>query len=192
MKKKTPTRSFPRHPFRFRIEGDEGETKIFTAWAKIRFTRKPVTLTLTAADVRKSIAAKGIGNTQTCSMAMCAKRLADEFDHPVEGYIDWQYRTAQVVSRIDRETGLPSECVPYVHNNGVAHLNDTKGGQKKLLKILERDGPMKIKLIPRKPRHGEAKRGAPEGRRDGSRTPRPIASQGAKLRFAMAKLGGAI
>ena len=90
-----------RHAFHFKLPGG----KVLTAWAKARNAKKAVVLNLTAEDVQGSIELKGIGNTQTCSMAVCAKRQANAFPHAVDGYIDWLYRTAFVVSKIDRKTG---------------------------------------------------------------------------------------
>lgn len=174
-----------RHAFKFKLK-EEG-AGILTAWAKVTRAKKPVKLTLTAADVRKSMGLDGVGNTQTCSMAVCAKRQADAFPHPVEGYIDWQYTRAFVVTKVSKETGLPSACVVYTHSDNIARVNDSKGGQRKLLKELEERGDRVIHLNPvklQKVRPGRA-RGNNTGER-GSR----IASKGARLRFAVAQLGG--
>jgi hypothetical protein len=178
----------PRHAFKFKVQTGEGETpKVLTAWADVRRARKPVELILTADDVRRSIALKGVGNTQTCSMAVCSKRQADKFPHPVQGYIDWQYRTAFVVSKVSAETGLSVACVAYEHRDSIAKLNDTKGGQQKLLTQLEADGDRVIRLNPIKYR--ERPKGRAKGKKDGSRGSRP-AAVGANLRFAVAQLGG--
>lgn len=180
-------RAPPRHAFRFKVEVD-GKSKVLTALAKIRYEKKPVELVLTSEDVRHSIKLKGVGNTQTCSMAVCAKRHSAAFSHPVEGYIDWQYSRAYVVSKVSKETGMPVECVPYEHTDDIAKLNDSRGGQERLLKMLEADGDRIIRLRPVKRRKPYAKpRG--EGRKDGTRSSRPAAI-GAKLRFAVAQLGG--
>lgn len=181
-------RNPPRHTFVFKIQAGEGEkTKVLKAKATVRRATKSVDLILTADDVRRSIKLKGVGNTQTCSMAVCAKRHADAFPHPVEGFIDWQYRRAFVVSKVGKATGLPVACVVYEHHSKIAKLNDSKGGQKKLLAQLETDGDLMIRLLPVRQR--EHKPGKPTGRRDGSRSSRPAGS-GAKLRFAVAQLGG--
>lgn len=179
----------PRHVFRFKIQAGEGErSKTLAAKATVTRARKAVDLILTADDVRRSIKLKGVGNTQTCSMAVCAKRQAGAFPHPVEGYIDWQYRTAFVVSRVSKETGLPVACVAYEHSDTIAKLNDTKGGQEKLLAQLEGDGERVIHLRPIRAR--KARPGRPHsGRTNGSHSSRP-AAVGAKLRFAVAQLGG--
>lgn len=180
-------RAPPRHAFRFKIDV-EGQSKILTAMAKIRYARKSAKLTLTTEDVRRSIKLKGAGNTQTCPMAICAKRHASAFSHPVDGYIDWQYSRAYVVSKVSKETGMPIECVPYEHSDDIAKLNDSKGGQEKLLRMLEAGGDRIIRLTPVKRRKPYLKpRG--EGRKDGTRSSRPVAL-GAKLRFAVAQLGG--
>jgi hypothetical protein len=179
-------KSPPRHSFRFKIEG---QTKPLTAKAKVRRATKEVQLILTASDVRQSIKMKGGGNTQTCSMAVCAKRQADAFSHAVDGYIDWQYRTAFVVSKVSKQTGMPIECVAYEHKDKIAKLNDTKGGQQKLLKELEAKGERVVRLLPIKKRTRTYGPRPNRAKPDGSRAPRP-AGVGAKLRFAVAQLGG--
>lgn len=177
-----------RHAFRFKVQTNDGETKTMVAWAKVIPATKAVKLTLTADHVRRSMGMKGIGNTQTCSMAVCAKQQAEAFPHPVDGYIDWQYSRAYVVSKVSRDTGLPIACVAYTHADNIAKLNDSKGGQQKLLKQLEKDGDLVINLRPiqRRLTH-HAKEGT--GLRTGERSSR-IAAHGAKLRFAVAQLGG--
>lgn len=183
--KKKPRKS-PRHPFRFKV--DDGEkVRTITEWAKVKRATKPVKLVLTAADVRRSINLKGVGNTQTCAMAVCAKRQAQAFPHPVEGYIDWQYKTAFVVTKV--RNGLPVECVVYQHDDEIAKLNDSPDGQRRLLAKLEKDGDRLIHLRPSPPQKPKTKR-APTGRKTGERSSRP-AAVGAKLRFAVAELGGA-
>lgn len=177
-----------RHPFKFKVKTNNGVEQVLASWAKVVRATKTVELTLTAADVRRSISLGGIGNTQTCSMAVCAKREEQKFPHPVEGYIDWQYSRAYVVTKVSKETGMPIACVVYMHNDDIAKLNDSKGGQQKLLKDLEENGDRVIRLKPVKKDHGRNP-GRPRGRRDGSRSSRP-AAMGAKLRFAMAQLGG--
>lgn len=186
MKRRRP----PRHPFRFKIEVEGEKTRTITAWSTVRRARLPVDLILTADDVRRSIKLKGVGNTQTCSMAICAKRQEKSFPHPVEGgFIDWQYRAAFVVSKINKVTGLPTESYVYYHHDDIARLNDSKGGQKKLLDVLEAKGDRVIRLLPvrlRKPRPGR-----PQGQNLGVRNKHSsILGIGAKRRFAFATLGG--
>jgi hypothetical protein len=180
---KTKKRNSHRHAFRFKLP----DGRVLTAWAKVKKATKPVALVLTADDVRASIKAGGVGNTQTCSMAVCAKRQATAFPHPVEGYIDWQYSAAFVVTRVDTETGLPSRCVAYHHSDNIARLNDSPGGQRKLLAELEKNGPRIIYL--RRPYKEKARPGRARGRNTGERAPRP-AAVGANLRFVVAQLGG--
>ena len=180
-------RKSPRHAFKFRTHMQDGmPPKILTAWAKVRHPTKRVLLTLTAEHVRKSIRLKGVGNTQLCSMAICTQsQPTGTFPHPVDGFIDWQYSRAYVVSRVSKETGWPLECFVYSHGDDIAKLNDTLGGQKKLLAELEREGSRTITLYPtqkRAPQPGYRS----EGKRDGSRS-KPV---GAKLRFAVTQLGG--
>lgn len=176
-----------RHAFRFKIKTPSGDTKILTHWAKIVPAKRDVYLPLKAEHVKASMKLRGVGNTQTCSMAVCASRESECFPHPVEGYIDWYYSRAFVVSKLDKN-GLPSECYEYLHSDHIAQLNDTRGGQRKLLAQLEANGDRIIHLRPmRKPINTGKRRGPPTAR-DGSRTRSP--SRGAKLRFAVAQMGG--
>lgn len=181
-----------RHCFAFRIIGVDGRPQVIEAWARVTRARYPVMLDLTASHVRKSIKLKGVGNTQTCSMAVCSIDQRDRFPHPVMGFIDWQYSRAFVVTKIGRD-GLPSECVEYTHSDEIAKLNDTKGGQKKLLAELEASGDRKIRLSPtvdqtKMPSYRKNK--GPKGESDGSRKARIHIARGGKLRFAVAQLGG--
>lgn len=177
-----------RHAFRFRIRGANGKTQEIISWAKVIFGTKRIQLDLKADDVRRSIQLRGVGNTQNCSMAVCALRQAEIFPHPVEGFIDWQYSRAYVVSKV--KNGLPIECVAYRHNDSIALLNDTAGGQKKLLSELVANGDRKIYLTPQQDSKGR-KHPRPPFNSDGSRKSKVHAMRGGKLRFAVAQLGGA-
>jgi len=185
MKQKQPKKRI-RHAFRFKV-GATG--KIFTHWARVIDGKRDVYLPLKAEHVQSSIDLKGAGNTQTCSMAVCALDNADCFPHKVEGYIDWFYSRAFVVSRLDKN-GIPSECYVYEHSDGIGRLNDTPGGQRKLLaELVEAGGERIIHLRPLK-KFIHHKPGKSVGRRDGSRTKVKVQPRGAKLRFAVAELGG--
>ena len=180
-----------KHPFRFQIDGQ----KPVTFWAKVIAATKSVSLRLTAADVRRSIKLRGAGNTQTCSMALCAKRQASAFPHAVEGYIDWTYSRAHVVTKT-RADGTPAECVVYTHGDNIAHLNDEKGGQIRLLEDLLRNGDREITLRSTPPKKKKTRRAAITG---AATTPTPtrvrnkpaVNLKGANRRFAVAQLGGA-
>jgi len=171
-----------RHAFRIKIEPFGN---VQTSWAKVIEPKSDVYLPLKAEHVRESIKLKGVGNITTCSMAICARREKDAFGHVVEGYIDWTYNRAWVVSRLDRD-GYPSECYVYAHNDGIGRLNDTLRGQKKLLAELEAEGGERIihLRVPKRSTHGKEKRGS---KRDGSRT--RVQPRGARQRFAIATSG---
>jgi hypothetical protein len=177
----------PRHTFHFKLEGNDGKFKTFSIAVKVYRAKKRVQLTLTAADVEKSMQLDGVGNTQTCSMAICGVRHKDAFPHDVEGFIDWQYRSAFVVSKIGKD-GLPSQCYAYQHSSKIAHLNDTEGGQKKLLDDLKKNGDKIITLLPIKYRTNLT-----PNRQSGSgeRKPRAHSLKGQAARFATAFLGAA-
>lgn len=181
-----------RHAFRFKLADPvTGDTQTVTAWAKVIYGKKPVDLILTADDVLRSIKLKGVGNTQTCSMAICTHRLAHLFSHPVGKVIDWTYGRAYVASKHSAKTGLPVECYAYSHDDQIAQLNDTKGGQQKLLGILRAKGDRTIQLKPIKLE--PYRPGRPRGKNTGERsTKRPLSvlGMGAKRRFAAMQLGG--
>jgi hypothetical protein len=132
-----------RHCFSFKMQG---QTELIKAWAKVKDAKSSVELVVTADHVRDSLKRHGVGNTSECTMAICARRSASKFAHPVEGYIDWQYRRCFVVSKL--KDGWPHECYVYEHNNEIAHLNDSKDGQKLLLKMIEADGPITVRMHP--------------------------------------------
>jgi hypothetical protein len=178
----TTRKTHPRHAFRLLVQFG---TKPIVFWAKVKWPTKPVDLELTEEHVRKSIKLKGIGNVATCSMALCVHDHKDAFPHEVDTYVDWFYRRVYVVSKLNVQ-GFPIECYCYEHHSKIGQLNDSKGGQQKLLEILQRNGPMIIRLSP--PKYRTQPLGRPKGRDDGSRSKRTLGT-GAKLRFAMATQG---
>ena len=187
--KETPkdkTREVYYHIFMFQLPN--GKNLKFKA--KVIRATEPVDLILKAEHVRRSIELDGVGNTQTCSMAVCTLRQAENFPHPVEGYVDWQYTRAFVVSKISKETGGPCECYVYEHDDNIGKLNDSKGGQLKLLTSLEKNGDRIISLKPTKKRAPRPGRVSGPVVMRGSHSPRANTS-GARLRYVTAKLGGA-
>lgn len=180
-----------RHTFMFRINGRDAVIK---AKARVRDAKEAVELVVTAEDVRRSLSSDGVGNTQTCTMAVCALRHASKFAHNVQGYIDWQYSRAYVVSKVGAD-GLPSECFVYRHDSEIAKLNDSTGGQRRLLQMIERDGPLTVCMHPikasaRRKKAAYSKQYAERaGRTTGERSAK-VAKRGAAARFAFASLGG--
>lgn len=183
---KSPVKGRARHPFRWTVS-DGDKTKIVTIWARVRYGKTTVKLLLSADDVQRSIDMKGVGNTQNCSMAVCAKRHAASFPHPVEGTIDWTYSRAYVMSNLDKKGHYV--CWAYEHRDSIAKLNDSKGGQLKLLAQLKKNGDRLIRLNPIKP--ARVRPGRARGKDDGSRSTRTL-GVGAKLRFAVAQAGGVV
>jgi hypothetical protein len=176
-----------RHPFLYRLENGDGTSKIRKAWATVEYTTKPVEIVLTAAHVRKSMERQGAGNTSSCSVAICTYNHRSAFPHNVEGHIDFNYSRAFVVTRVDKN-GLPSRCKVYEHNaRNIAKLNDTPGGQQRLLDAIEKDGPITVTFKPHRVRSAIGRPGA--GRpTTGARNPMK-GLKGAKLRYAVYKLG---
>lgn len=183
-----------RHMFMFKIPDVRrpGKTKVIRSWAKVINATKPVSLRLVADDVQRSMKMGGVGNTQTCSMALCAMRQPEAFlPHVPEGYIDWQYSMAYVVTKLD-SNGLPCECVAYRHQDDVAKVNDSEMGQKKLLADLVINGDREIHLIAPQKRSSQAgRKDAPPKQGRVKRGPsKTLHLRGANLRFASAQLGG--
>lgn len=178
------------HTFRFKIKEKGEKDREIRYKAKVIRAKKPVTITITAEDVEKSIKAHGEGNCQTCAASTAVKRQADKLPHPFAGFADWQYSSAFLVSKLDRKTGLPAECYSYRHRDKVAKMFDTRAGQKKLLDQLRANGPIEVKLLPIEYRPRE--KGRPRGKNDGSRAPRPAVMnmKGARRRFVATQLGG--
>jgi hypothetical protein len=176
-----------RHPFLYKMTFiGNGKEIIKKAMAEVVPATKPVTIELTAAHVRKSIEVKGVGNTSSCPVAICANRHSEAFPHEVEGHIDFQYARCFVVSELDKHA-LPSKCVAYEHNAGdIAKLNDTRGGPRKLLRMIERAGPITIEL---KPYRIRSKPGRPGKGRGITGKRAKVAGKGANLRYAVMQLG---
>lgn len=176
-----------RHAFLYEMISGSGKARKRKAWATVKYTTKPVDMILTAAHIRKSMRAEGAGNTSSCAVAICTYNHEDAFGHSVEGHIDFQYSRAFVVSKTDKY-GLPSECYVYEHNaRNIAKLNDTPGGQQKLLDRIEKDGPITITLKPHRVR-SEIGRSGKDRKTTGARDAMK-GLKGAKLRYAVYKLG---
>ena len=177
-----------RHPFAYKLVNGDGTSKLRKAWAVVKYTTKPVEMVLTAAHIRKSIKAKGAGTTSACAVAICSYNHSDAFPHNAEGHIDFNYTRAFVVSKVDK-IGLPCECYVYEHDaRDIAFLNDTPGGQKKLLAMIEKDGPITVTLKPHRVRSKIGRSGAGRGK-TGVRDPDKKNLKGAKLRYAVYKMG---
>jgi len=175
-----------RHAFLYKYLDAAGKEHVIKAWAKVRLPSRAVAITLKSEHVERSMELGGIGHTATCSMAVCGTEHADQFPHHVEGHIDWTYTRAYVVSKVDRETGLPTECYVYEHNDSVAQLNDSAAGQMKLLKKLREDGPRTITLSPYRVRSAVGRPG--KGRKKTGARDTEQRLRGGKLRYAVAKL----
>lgn len=185
--RKTKKHAPVRHAFLYKVTHPltmKEETR--KAWALVIPAKKNVLLNLTANHIRRSIKLHGVGNVATCTMAVCTVQHADKFSHPVEGYIDWTYTRAYVVSKVDKN-GLPCECYCYEHSDEIAKLNDTSNGQRDLLKRILRDGPMTIELRPYRKRSADGRSGA-DRQASGVRSAEKRLS-GAKLRHATVQLG---
>lgn len=194
MTKKKPKKKYMkyRHTFYFQTSGINGKKYKHPISVRVVAARVPVTLRLTAEDVSRSIKLGGRGNTQTCSMAVCALRQAPEFDHDVEGFIDWSGTRAYVVSKVNAKTGFPEECVVYRHHDDIADLNDTDGGQRRLLEDLNTNGDRDIKLYPITDRSSGPSGGSRKSLRKADTKPRKervLFLKGASRRVAIAQLG---
>jgi hypothetical protein len=175
-----------RHPFLYTVELPDGTVVTKTKMARVVKAKKPVWITLTAEHVERSIRLKGVGNTATCSAAICTYAHKAAFPHPVVGYTDWTYSRAYVVSKLD-DKGLPDECYCYEHDDEIARLNDSKDGQRQLLVRLRKSGSITILLRPYRQRSEEGRSGR-NRRGSGVRTNRT----GANLRVTASLKTGAL
>lgn len=142
--------------------------------ALVIYAEEPVSADLTADHVRESIRLKGVGDTQTCSMAICCTSQAGRFPHRVTGDVEWYYSRAFVGSKLDAD-GFVAECYVYGHHDNIAKFQDTKAGQQKLLAELLRDGDRTVNLMPlSKVQRGSHPLGTAhrDSAHDGSRTKR--------------------
>lgn len=171
---KTTTKT-RRHIMRFDLGGPRPvvhHVKVVKSKSKL-----PVDLELDGDDVRRAMALKGHGDATRCAGAVCGKRLAYLFPHPVL-FIDWTQSRAYVVTKLDKN-GMPSECVCYIHRDEVAKLFDRPSGYKQLLKVIEDNGgTLKIKLTPSR-LHARASGGARTSSGD-SRRPMTAAERAAR------------
>lgn len=172
-----------RHPFLYKVRLPDSSTIIKKAMARVIRSKKPATLALTEDHVLRSMKLKGVGNTATCSVAICTYDHASTFKHPVVGFTDWTYCRCFVASKLDRQ-GLPCECYAYEHFDEIAKLNDTKNGQRRLLARIRKHGPITIELRPYRQRSEEGRSGRSR-KSTGARAQRV----GANLRYAVAQLG---
>ena len=174
-----------RHPFLYKVRLPDGSEITKKAMARVIRATTPVTLVLTEEYVLKSMKLHGVGNTATCSMAVCTYGHAAAFPHSVVGYTDWTYARCFIASKLDGQ-GLPCECYAYEHTDEVAKLNDTKNGQRKLLARIRKHGPITIELRPYRQRSEEGRSGRSR-KATGARSAEN--RLGANLRYAVAQLG---
>ena len=165
-----------RWPFRHKLKNG----KVLTFWMKAIPAKRHAHPELDAKHVRESIRREGVGDTQNCTEACMVQDNAKEFDHPVEGTVDFGYRRVAVVSqlykeprRLNRNTKriVWGECVIYEHRHAnIAKLNDSPKGQQKLLEMLEANGPMRQTFSPLPVLAKRTWQAPKTGKRTGSRT----------------------
>lgn len=174
-----------RHNFLFQVTAGDGSKRIIKSPAKVRLGRVHIDLTVTAEDVQAALKAGGAGNSSKCTVAHCCYRMRDAFPHKIEGHVDWQYSRCFVCIKTNK-FGLPSECIVYEHDNGIARMNDTRMGMFKLLEKIEKHGPITIHLRPYRRRSEEGRKGADRKTTGARGIGQP---RGANLRFDIARLG---
>lgn len=141
------------HAFLYRITGIDGKDHIHKHWCRVLNATVGITLVVTEEHVQRSIKLGGVGNPATCTMAVSCATNAHLFPHPYLGMIDWWASRCYVLSKVDKN-GLPSECHVYSHTDSIADMNDfadmmdNAAGQKKLLKHIQKNGPITVRLEP--------------------------------------------
>ena len=161
-KKKPSTTTAPyRHGFCMEtVLGDKVHK--YPVYAKVKYSKKPVPLTLEAEHVKKSIKSHGVGSTSACAMAVCSHSHGNCYPHPFVGILDWQPARAFVGSKVNKK-GEPTECYVYEIDKPyrwISALNDTTGGQRKLLDMIEKNGPITITLSAHRQRSEPGRSGA--------------------------------
>jgi len=148
-------RKYPSFSFSMHMKRPDGSIQPITVPTVTRPAKKAVTLTLTAEHVQKAIDLRGVGTTTECAMALCSFAHRDSFPHVVNGHIEWTLRRAYVVEKL--KGGLPATSVAYDHHESIvldgkrtsiARLNDSYGGQRRLLAWLKANGPLDVTLRP--------------------------------------------
>ena len=164
-KKKKSVYTSQGHPYKYEMNL-HGKTVTTFVTAKVRPAKSPVTLKLEADHVRRSIVRRGVGSTINCAMAVCSETHADAFPHSFVGIIDWWYSRAFIASKLNSE-GRASECYAYEiskKHRKIAKLNDSLGGQQKLLDQIEKNGPITVELEPYRQRSAPGRSGKGRGK----------------------------
>jgi hypothetical protein len=184
-----------RHPFKYQTRAG----KVKTQWFKVISGKEHVILRLTEEHVEEARRRQGVGDTQNCTMAVCAQNHPEAFSHEVEGTIDWYPSRCYVVSKLysshrfldKKKTKLvEGECHAYIHTSDIWKDNDSKAGLNRLLKrIREAGGYIDISLRPWRKQH-EAGVYAGGKTRDGTRI--KSRKTGAAKRVAYALAQGAL
>jgi len=194
-KKRRKKQPIVRHPFKIRMPNGK-ERKL---WFRVRAGEGRPELSVKDTHVLESMRREGIGDTQNCTMAVCTQRSPEQFNHPVEGTVDWYPSRAYVVSEVFdkrrkvRNTTLwvDGECYAYIHRDNIWKYNDTLRGQQRLLRLIQENGPYQVKLFPWR-KQDNSKSPKPGGKtRDRSRVNSRRASPGAAKRLAFARGEGA-
>jgi hypothetical protein len=174
-----------RHPFLYRVANPDGTHEIKRIFARVVRATRDVAMVIDEPHVLKSMELNGVGNTATCSAAICTYAHRDDFPHPVIGFTDWTYSRAFIVSKRN-QFGLPIECYAYEHDDEIARMNDSKDGQRRLLALIRKNGPITIVLRAYRQRSDEGRPG--RGRKaTGARSPEK--RLGANRRYFTAQLG---
>jgi hypothetical protein len=142
---RSKTRSSPTHSFRFLINKKKVSVK-----TKVKGATAIVPIELTVDDVQRAIDNFGFGDGHNCAGAVCVDRHGPAFEnhHRYTGYVDWWDYRAFLSSR-NNKLNMPTHCVAYHHNHPeISKLFDSKAGLKRLLEVIERDGPITIILKP--------------------------------------------
>jgi hypothetical protein len=189
-----------KHPFLYDIFMPNGERRQKERMARVIKATTIVDIVLDKPHVLESMRLNGVGNTQTCSAAICTYAHAASFtEHEVVGITDFTPTRAFIGSKMFNDVPAPSLCYAYEHNDSGQHadgtitrhitrLNDSVGGQVKLLALIRAHGPLTIRFWPYRQRSKE-KRSGRDRRGTGVRS---FQRRGARLRYFKAASAGAL
>lgn len=131
------------HTFKRRYQNPDGELEIFEVECRCKPGTTLAIIEVAAEGVRRALDLNGQADSQNCAGAVCLTRQKKAFNHPVMPLIDWWRRRVYIQDS-------PKTCRVYGHFDNIEELFDTDAGLRKLLKRIEKSGPIKVTLYPAK------------------------------------------
>ena len=148
-----------RHTFYFKMIMPDGKKHIIPKKALVIPAKHGASMLLNEPTILRSIELDGVGNTSTCPMAICTYNNKSSFPHPHGGIADLTRTRAFIASELDKFR-MPVKCYCYEHNHAdIVKLNDSKGGQRRLLELVRKNGPIELTFSPMRKRSAPGRSG---------------------------------